>query len=496
VKRVAGWGCMLLLLSLGVARAQRVPHFDPELFPFLDPGERPVVITGPVDTHFFGTFCQPAPKEFCKSIPALPDPCVTLRDLRISVDHLATPAGGLLSGNGSFVLDGKRGVLAFAGSVIAAQAEIVILGIQLKGSAARFAVAAPGLGQRRGFATLSSSGLQLAILVEGRTLTLRKDACGNHAPAVTLSVPFGPTFPFGQSVMMAAQIEDEDTSFPVERLVFVSDRQGLLTGTRIAGGRTLFTNALQTGNHHLTVTVTDSGGLSAQASADLTVVNRPPQPPRIFLPAAGATLIAEAPVLLQGSAYDPDQGLLQGAALTWSAQLEPGGAFVALGSGGEVGTVFAAPADPVTLRLTATDVAGQQSQTEQQVRVAAATGNAPPVVVIREPDRTAIIPGPLVAGFFAGLPAHFVATAYDVEDGGADLALRWEFVALDGPGGAPDPTPPVPNPAPISGTLAADVTFTTAGPDLFYRVIFSATDSGGQTSSDSIEIYVTSNIIL
>jgi hypothetical protein len=466
-----------------------------ERFPFLDRGEHPVVITGPIDTRFFGTFCQPEPKEFCKSIPVLPDPCVTLRDMKVQLDHLTTPQGGLLRGSGRFVLDGKQGVLAVAGSVIAA-GEVTIFGIHFTGSVARFTASAPGLGERQGYASLSAGGLQLNASVEGKTLVLRKDACGNRAPVVSLTAPFGPTFPFGQSVMLAGHIDDEDTDFPVQRLVFTSDRQGLLTGTRIAGGRTLFTTSLQTGNHHITFFVTDSGGLSGQGSIDIAVVNRPPETPRIFLPAAGATLVAEAPVLLQGSAYDPDQGLLQGGALTWSAQLQPGGAFVALGAGNEVGTEFAAPADPVIIRLTARDVSGQQSQAEEQVRVITGTGNAPPVVVIREPDRLCCIPGPLVAGFFPGIPAHFVATAYDVEDAGADLQLRWEFVALEGLGGAPDPTPAVPNPAPVTGSLAADVTFATAGVDTFYRVTFSATDSGGQTSSDSIEIYVTSSIIL
>jgi hypothetical protein len=495
VKRLAPLAVIALLVGAGVATAQRAPHFDLERFPFLDPGEQPVVITGPIDTHFFGTFCQPSPKEFCKSVFLLPDPCVTLRDMRVSLNHFSTPTGGLLSGSGRFVLDGEQGVLAVAGTVIAAQGEFVVRGIHIKGSVARFAASAPGLGERKGDATLSPDGLQLEAFVEGRRLKLRKDACGNRAPVVTLSVPFGPTFPFGQSVMLGGQIDDEDTYFPVERLVFTSDRQGLLTGTRTAGGRTLITTSLQTGNHHITFFATDSGGLTGQGSADISVVNRPPETPHIFLPVAGATLVAEAPVLLQGSALDPDEGLLQGGALTWSAQLEPGGVFVSLGAGNEVGTEFAAPADPVIIRLTARDVSGQQSQAEEQVRVIAGTGNAPPVVVIREPDRTAVMPGPVVAVFFAGIPAHFAATAYDVEDAGADLQLRWEFIALEGPGGAPDPTPPVPNPAPVTGTLAPDVTFP-VGPSLYYRVVFSATDSGGQTSSDSIEIWVTANVIL
>jgi hypothetical protein len=32
--------------------------------------------------------------------------------------------------------------------------------------------------------------------------------------------------------------------------------------------------------------------------------------------------------------------------------------------------------------------------------------------------------------------------------------------------------------------------------DKFYRVIFTATDSGGLSNSESIEVYVTANVIL
>jgi hypothetical protein len=61
-------------------------------------------------------------------------------------------------------------------------------------------------------------------------------------------------------------------------------------------------------------------------------------------------------------------------------------------------------------------------------------------------------------------------------------------------GGAPDPTPPSPNPAPVTETLAPDVTFPVG--DKFYRVTFTATDSGGHSNSESIEVYVTAGVIL
>ena len=55
--------------------------------------ERPEPI-GPTDLRFFGTFCLPAPREFCKSVPVLPDPCRTLSSLRVQLDHLAPTAVG------------------------------------------------------------------------------------------------------------------------------------------------------------------------------------------------------------------------------------------------------------------------------------------------------------------------------------------------------------------------------------------------------------------
>jgi hypothetical protein len=466
-----------LLASAGTALAQPVVHGGI----FADEVQAPPS-AGPTDVRFFGTFCLPEPKEFCKSIPVLPDPCRTVNSLVAHLEHMATPGGGLLHGGGPIFVSGDGGFLTVAGNVLG------------RGTM-RFVGTVPGLGHQLGDATLSEDGLALTATAQNRTLTLRKDACGNDAPQVTLVAPFGPTFPFGQSIMFSGQITDEDTSFPLDRIVFTSDRQGVIPGTRIAGGRTLFTTALQPGNHQVTITVTDSGGLTAQDGLDITVLNRPPDVPRILQPAPNASLATGGPILLRGTAFDPDSGLLPGSALAWSVQLAPGGPFAPLGSGNEITTVFAAPADPVVIRLTASDNTGLTAQADRQVRVVSGTGNAAPIVTIRQPDPTLVNAG-WVGGALAGFPAHFVADASDVEDPPNTLQFRWEFVALQGLGGAPHPTPPVPNPAPITGTLAPDVTFATGGPDLFYRITFTATDSGGLSSSESIEIYASASPIL
>lgn len=491
-RQVRLWlGVMVLGMAFEAAAQPVRPDLVAGDFPFVLEPLRPL-ITGPVDTRFFGLYCQPSPKEFCKSIPILPDPCVTLRDTRVRIHHLTTTQGGLLSGGGTFVLDGERGSLALAGAVLGRN--VSVAGITIPGTLARAVVNAPGLGERRGNMVLANNGVSLTAFLEGRSIVLSKEACGNNAPTVSLVAPFGPSFPYGQSVMLAAQITDEDTSFPEERLVFRSNRQGLLAGNRVAGGRTLFVSNFIPGPHHITFTVTDSGGLARSASLDITILNRPPQTPRIFLPAEGATLFVGAPLLLQGNAIDPDSGVLSGNALQWTAQLSPGASFVPLGAGTEVGTTFQTPADPVRIRLTASDSTGQTAFTERLVRVAPSTGNAPPVAVIRQPDRTQI-DGTLVKTFFSFEPASFVGTAFDVEDSLADLTIVWEVVAIPGPGGAPLPSPPVPNPAPVTGTLAPVVTFN-ASSNGFYRVTLKVTDQGGATSTDSIEIYANPTPIL
>jgi hypothetical protein len=435
---------------------------------------------GPDDARFFGTYCLATPKRFCKSIPVLPDPCVTVNGLKAHLEHTTASGGGLLRGGGPIVVDGHAGFLTVAGSV-------------LERGRMRFAGAVAGLGQQLGEATLSDDGLALTITAQNRSLTLRKDACGNDPPQVTLAVPFGPTFPFGQSIMLAGQIQDEDTQFPVERLVFSSDRQGVLSGTRVAGGRTLFTSALQPGNHRVTLSVTDSGGLRGEASFDLTILNRPPDVPKIIQPVSGASVPAGVPVLLRGTGFDPDSGQLPGSALTWSVQLAPNTAFVALGTGNELLTTFAAPADPVLIRLTASDSTALQASADVQVRIVPGSGNAPPHVAIRQPDPLSQN-GLLIGGATVGFPAHFIADAWDAEDPPSSLQLRWEFSALESLGGPVDPTPPAPNPAPITGTLAPDVNF--GGANTFYRVTFTATDGNGQSSSESVEIYVLGGIIL
>jgi hypothetical protein len=435
----------------------------------------------PQDARFFGDYCLAAPKQFCKSVFLLPDPCVTLSKVRAHVDHLVLVNGGTVRGSGTLTIGGKEGVLALSGSV-------------RRRGRVRMVAVVPGLGQQRADATLSADGLALSTSVQNRSLTLRKDACGNNAPAVTLQAPTGPV-PFAQSIMLSGTVTDEDpiASFPVERMVFTSNIQGKLSGWRPTP-RTLATSTLFPGNHRITLTVTDSGGLTGTAQADVTIVNRPPATPIIYLPTEGANLVAGGETLLKGTALDPDTGVLGGSSLLWSAQLTPGGAFVPLGTGSERPATFATAADPVRVRLTATDSSGTSATAERTVHVAANTGNTPPVVVINVPDRNELS-GPVAAGYPGGTPVSFLATAWDSETLPADLQVRWQFQALASLDGPVDSAPPLPNPADVTQTLAPSVSFP-AVTDRYYRVTVTATDAAGLKSTDSVVIRITTLVIL
>lgn len=118
-----------------------------------------------------------------------------------------------------------------------------------------------------GALALSSDGLALTINARGKSIVLRKDACGNSPPRVSINLPRdGDVIPFGSMQQFSATATDaEDASFPAERLRFVSDRDGL-----VGNGRLVFSNRLSPGAHAITFSATDSGRLTAMAQAPET----------------------------------------------------------------------------------------------------------------------------------------------------------------------------------------------------------------------------------
>ena len=162
-----------------------------------------------------------------------------------------------------------------------------------------------------------------AILIVSAACADTSVAPVNTAPVVTISAPApGATIAESTSVILqGSAVDEEDGALDGTAVSWTSDRDGEL-GT----GDALTVPTLSAGNHQLSFSAIDSHGRTATATVGITVTpfdssNRPPQV-RIVLPVAGAAIPTATPVVLLGTATDPEDGPLIGGALTWSSSLD------------------------------------------------------------------------------------------------------------------------------------------------------------------------------
>jgi hypothetical protein len=439
---------------------------------------------GATDPDFFGTYCGAQDFRECVRYRVcffLGWPCVTrtrcetvaVRDVRVAVGHReASPGFGVVEGRGTARANGEAVTLNFAGVVTAPR--------RLRGS-----VASNLFRPHSGTATLSADGLALSVSARGHTLVLRKDGCGNRAPAVAFDEPTDhAVLDYGRSVRLAGRVtSDEDASFPIMRMELRSSRDGDLgSGLQVGSrGMALWTNRLSAGPHVLTFRAVDSGGLQGSASVAVTVVNRPPDAPTILHPVAGATLVATGLVRFEGRGYDPEDGILPDGSLVWAVS-SGGGPFVTLGTGRRLDRAIAEPG-AYTLRLTAVDGLGATASTTRAIAVAPYTGNTPPRVSIVQPAHLEW----LGIAVLTGDELQLVATVDDAEDEPPDLALEWTSQATN-PVGAPS----------VFGTATSAVTALSAigTGTTEYTIRFTATDSGGLSGHTEFKIYVLSRPII
>lgn len=451
---------------------------DPRFFGTFQPETQRVFVPRPSDPRFFGTYCNPEPIRLCDDVPGffgLFQVCGTLENVRAHFKYVDTPGGGLVGGGGPFTWEGTQSAFVMGGRVSAP-------GV-LSGHGTAW-----GYGKYRGKVELSSDGLELSIKVKGETIRLRKDACGNNPPGVTIIKPDdGRILTFGKYFPFTAIINDEDETFPPERTVFKSNRDGVLVGPTFVGPSTgefiLYTNSLSPGNHTITFTATDSGGLSASTTVNVSVTNVPPGRPDVLAypkdeGGGPGRVVAGGAVVLEGKAFDLEDRVLKGEALVWRASVN-GGRPKILGYGERLGTRFEDPGD-VVLTLTAVDSTGDETTSvERRITVEPFTGNTHPRVTIEVPDPH-LTRGAIAAVFSPGA-IDFLGTAEDTEDPTTDLELRWHFEAIR-PAGTPTPDD-------VSGTPVTKVSITPAV-DTFYRVTFSAEDTRGLVGQTSINILV------
>jgi hypothetical protein len=302
-------------------------------------------------------------------------------------------------------------------------------------------------------------------LSEGaHTITLRAtDSDGESSSAsVSISVETQPpetptitspaddaTFSFGEEITFTGSATDpEDGALTGESLVWTSSLDD-----EIGTGGTFARSDLSAGEHTITLTATDSDGMTSNASVSITVENQPPATPAITSPTDGSDHVAGAAVAFAGTAADPEDGPLTGASLVWTSDVDG-----EIGQGTSFDRADLAIGDHV-ITLTATDAAGASSSASVSISILGA-----PVVTIDAPTTGST--------FGTGQSITFTGSAEDPEDGAlTGASLVWT--------------------SDVDGQIGTGLSFTTnsltVGP---HTITLTATDSEALTGSASIEITI------
>jgi len=233
----------------------------------------------------------------------------------------------------------------------------------------------------------------------------------NTPPAVSITTPAaGTTVNVGTSLDFAASasdLEDGDLS------VAITWSSSLDGGLGVGASLTLA--SLSVGTHVVTASVTDAGGLAADATVTVIVSGAPANTApavSITAPAEGTTVSAGTPIDFAASASDPEDGDLS-AAITWSSSLDGG-----LGVGASL-TLASLSVGTHAVTASVTDAGGLAASATVTVTVTepAPPANTTPLVSITSPAESATVS--------AGTPIVFAASASDAEDGDLSAAITW-----------------------------------------------------------------------
>ncbi len=140
-----------------------------------------------------------------------------------------------------------------------------------------------------------------------------------------------------------------------DSIAWRSDRDGPL-----GSGASISTSILSPGAHVISASVTDSGGLGAQAAITLTVNARPVVV--ITAPSDGAVLVQSTPVTFSATALDAEQGNLA-SNVRWSSSKDG-----FLGTGASI-SVSLTGRGKHTITASATDSEGAEGSASIGVRV-------------------------------------------------------------------------------------------------------------------------------
>lgn len=432
------------------------------------------------DPRFFGTYCgnisytnkiRVKVKFLGITIYSFTKTVTTdIKDMRLHANYqersIAGQKVGIVNGKGTYRIKGKKFFCSFGGFV---RSQGVLYG--------SFVTGIKDVEMQRASVSLSPDGLRLTLRFQGKSYTLRKDVCGNAFPTVAIGSPKdGDSRRFGDCWIFNGTVVDEDVTFPPERMVWRSNRDGILSGYSLYGPKKaqLFFNNLSPGAHTITFSATDSGGLTGSKSINISVINQPPWEPTIFKPGVGDLVYASVPTTLLGNAYDLEDGFITGADLIWSSDVDG-----SIGFGSPHSFTFPTPGTR-KIRLTARDTTGSTNFSERTINIQPYTGNSAPQVRIIIPEYyrwrgMAITTGDTIS---------FVGEVSDLESSLDDLTLKWKAVPTNPPGVTDV----------FGHTTTAEKEFI-SGVTTTYEITFSATDPGGLTGKETMTLVVLPYII-
>ncbi len=281
----------------------------------------------------------------------------------------------------------------------------------------------------------------------------------NRPPVVTIASPLnGAQLVLGMTGSLQGSATDvEDGALTGSSLAWSSSRDGALgTGTSVSP-------ALTQGVHVVTLTATDSMGATGTASVTVSVNQANNQPPvaTITQPATMPTIFQGTAVSFAGTGVDPEDGALSGMALSWTSSRDG-----ALGTGSPL-SVSTLTAGDHTVTLVVRDSGGNTGTATIVVRVL--PQNQAPVVAITAPMNGTTIP--------SGSMVTFTGTATDAEDGAlSGASVRWSSSR--------------------DGSIGTGLTLTTSSLSVgTHTITFTATDSGGRSSTASTTLVVTMSTV-
>ena len=152
----------------------------------------------------------------------------------------------------------------------------------------------------------------------------------NTAPSASITAPAnGSTFTVGDNVAFAGSANDAEDGDLTASLSWSSSVDGT-----IGSGGSFSTTGLSQGNHTITASVTDSGGLSGSDSISITVNPPANNAPTVSItaPANGSSADQGTSVSFAGTANDTEDGDIS-ANLSWSSSIDGN-----IGSGGSFST--------------------------------------------------------------------------------------------------------------------------------------------------------------